>query len=50
MSTRQARKMEQAAAASGSDDDAEELARQAAELAKAERKPTKASGFAAMMM
>ena len=49
MSTRQARKMERAAEASGSDDDAEELARQAAELDKAERKP-KASGFAAMMM
>ena len=51
MSTRQARKMQQAADANGSDDqDAEELARQANELAKAERKPTKATGFAAMMM
>ena len=49
MSTRQARKMQPAAQSEGSDEDAEDLARQANELAKAERKPAKASGFAAMM-
>ena len=50
MSHRQARRIEQAGESDGSDMDAEELAKQALDLAKADRKPAKASGFAAMMM